>query len=190
SDMPLRVLGGVKQKTDHGRRQLGAAHLAPVERGRRIGAAYLRERAIDRVVESREECRALLRRLSRAPLVVQIHKLFGRQRLAAGVREQAVKAADRVHYVICDGGNQRRTSGELRRRKPRKRRVHFFAALQQPVCDRLKEGRNVRQRSAEPDFGDRIRAHPELYRERRSLSSAAPPPGPTPRAPLPSTRRE
>src|SRR5689334_6655666 len=55
ADVPLRVLGGVEEETEHGRGKSRASHFARIEERARVGGAELGERAVDGRVEVGDE---------------------------------------------------------------------------------------------------------------------------------------
>ena len=95
------MLGRVKQQPDHRRGQSRATHFARLEQRRGIGRAKLRERALHRRVELRDERRWIPSRSSDPPFLAQRGELVARELLAARVREQPIEAADRVAHVIA-----------------------------------------------------------------------------------------
>src|SRR5215211_878345 len=91
--MPLGVLGGVDQQSEHCGRQLETANAARFEQRRLWGGAELREGAVDLPLEAQNERGCFVRRRSGLRLALQKGPLFWREPLAPGIGEQPVEAA-------------------------------------------------------------------------------------------------
>src|SRR4051794_9407965 len=96
ADVALCVFGGMEQEPEHGGGDPCPAHAAWLEKRRLPCRAQLQERGIDRSVERGKESLGRVPRHVRFALVGECLTLDLRERLAARVREKAVKAARRM----------------------------------------------------------------------------------------------
>ena len=106
--MACRVLGAMKQETEHGGRQTGPAYLPLVEeRGPRCRAQLL-ERRVDDAADVGDERGHRRRRISRLPLGPQRGALRIRQRVSSRICKEPIERAAGVADMKA---NRRRAAG-------------------------------------------------------------------------------
>ena len=113
--MPLRVLGGMEEQPEHGRRQLEAAHSPRFEQCGLSRAAELRHGALDLPLEGRHERGAFLRRKSGLRLRREKSHLFLRERITPRVSEKPVQTSRGMADMEPHGSRPTGTSPEAGR---------------------------------------------------------------------------
>ena len=152
--MPLRVLGGVDQQTDHRRRQLKAADAPRFEQSGFSRGPKLREGAVDLPLEGRYERSGPFRWRSRLRLRIEESPLLGGKPLTPGIREEPIQTARGMAGMEPHGGRATGTSPEGGDRERLRDPAHLLRGLKQSMGDGLQQGRHLgNEEAAEPDFG-------------------------------------
>jgi len=133
----LRVFRRMKQETDDGRGQPGAADLTLRRERRLVGPAKLIERSLDAGVKRRKEVRGGEMTVG-LRLLHQELTLCVSERLSPSVGEQTIEAADRMKHMEPDRRRVWVHMPETLRRQVLQDALDFFARLQEAVGDGLK----------------------------------------------------
>ncbi len=153
--MPLRVLGGMDQQSEHGRGKLKPADSPGFEERRLCGPAELRQGAVDLALELFGERHRRWRRSSGLRLVRQERMLRRRERLAESIGEEPIQAAGSVADMEAHRGGASWTGPEIVRRKRIDSSSYILHGLEKSVSHGPQEGRNVHdfhEGAAKPDF--------------------------------------
>ena len=145
--MALRVLGSVKEQTEHGGGQTRAADGSDLFERAQRRRPNVGERAIDGVVSGPHQGFGALWRIPVLTFCRERRALGGVQPVAARIRQQSIQASRQMPEMESD---RRRAAGprpEVFGRQ-RSHRRDLFAHLQQRVRHRLQFVRVVRQRTA------------------------------------------
>lgn len=135
--MPLRVLGGVEQQSQHRRGQLKPTDSPRCEQGGFRRGAELGEGAVDLPLEGGHERGGLFRWRPRRSLSIEKGPLRIGERLPLGIREEPVQAARGMADVEPHGGSPAGESPEVVERKRSHNPAYFLYGLEQCVSNRL-----------------------------------------------------
>jgi hypothetical protein len=141
--MPLRVLGGMDQQSQHGRRQLEPADSSRFAKRRLRGGAELLQGAIDLALEIVCQLDRQRGRSSGLRFVREERPLLRREGLAAGIGEEPIQAAGGMADMET---HRRRSTGPSPEMDGRQRiddPAHVLHGLEEGVRHRLMDRRKA-----------------------------------------------
>ena len=146
----LGVLGGMKQQSEHGRRQLLSSDHTWLRKRIRVGRPQLHQCAFDVRVESFQHLFQAASRFRSDALAPESLTLISRKSCTASIGEQPIENTGDVLQVKAHGRHATRLAPETIGRKLSHNFDNLFSSLHKCVSDRLQERRNPFDRSPKP----------------------------------------